>query len=109
MSAVKQRTGELWVLMQVRRLGFGRNALRRRTDRIETALLWCALIVALLVIPVGAAIGTNIQNASEASTAQQRAALHEVKARTLGSTERRVPSAPGDVLSRVRVSYVDQH
>lgn len=104
-----KRTGELWVLMHGHRLGLGRNPLRRRSDRIETVLLWCALVAALLLIPVGAAVGTSVRNASDASAAQQRAALYEVKARTLAGTERSVPSAPGDVLSRVRVGYVDQH
>lgn len=108
MSTVKERSGELWVLRQGRRLGIGRrNPLRRRSDRIEAALLWCGLIVALLLIPVAAAVGTSVRNAGEASAARQRAVLHGVKAHTLEGTERVVPSAPGDVLSRARISYVD--
>jgi hypothetical protein len=108
MSAGKQRSGELWVLMQARRLGFGRNPLRRRSDRIEGILLWCALAAALLVIPLGAAAGTSIGNTLEASAARQRAALHEVRAQTLEGTDGQVPSAPGSVLARVPVRYVDQ-
>ena len=38
MSTEKQRSGELWVLMQARRLGFGRNPLRRWSDQAETVL-----------------------------------------------------------------------
>lgn len=108
MGAEQQRTGELLVLMQARRLGIGRkNPLRRWSDRAETALLWCTLVVALVMVPVSAAVGTHISGSLEASAAQQRAVLHKVRARTLESTERMVPSAPGDSLSRVQVSYVD--
>lgn len=106
MSTVKQRSGELWVLMQARRLG-GRNPLRRPSDRIETALLWCTLIAALLLIPVGAGLGKGVENSLEASAARQRAVLQQVQARTLESTERETPAVPGDVLSRVPVSYID--
>lgn len=109
MSAVKQRSGELWVLMQTRRLGFARNPLRRQSDRLETVLLWSALIVALLMIPIGAAVGNGVRDTLDASTARQRAALHEVQAQTLESAEHEVPSVPGDVLTVVQVGYVDLH
>lgn len=108
MSTVKDRSGERWVVMQVRRLALGRNPLRRRVDRIEAAVLWCGLVAALLMIPIGAAVGTSVRHTSEGSADRQRARLHEVNARTLERTEREIPSAPGDVLSRVRISYLDQ-
>ncbi len=107
MGTEKQRSGELWVLMQTRRLGFGRNPLRRWSDRAETMLLWCALLAALLLVPAGAAVGMSVRTSLNTTAAQQRAVLHEVRARTVESTERMVPSAPGDVLSRARVSYTD--
>lgn len=100
-------SGELWALMQIRRLGIGKNPLRRRSDRIETAVLWCAVIAALLLIPIGAAAGTSYRNAGDASAEQQRASLHEVRARTLESTEGQVPMTPGNVLTRVQISYID--
>ncbi|MFF0341429.1 hypothetical protein [Kribbella sp. NPDC004875] len=109
MSGGKQRTGELWVLMQARRLGFGRTTLRRRPDRIEALLLWCVLIAALLMIPVGAAIGTSMRNSLDASATQERAKLYEVRARTLEDTEPVASGIPGGVLSLVPVSYVDSH
>ncbi|MER7251394.1 hypothetical protein [Kribbella sp. NPDC000426] len=109
MSAVMHRSGELWVLMQARRLGFGRNSLRRPSDRLEAALLWCALIAALVMLPVGAAVGTGLQSSLDASAARQRTSLHEVQGRALESADRSVPSVPADVLSMVRVSYVDLH
>jgi hypothetical protein len=95
--------------MQGRRLGFGRNPLRRRSDRLEAFLLWCVLTVGLLMIPIGAATGNGVRDALDAAAAQQRAALHEVQAHTLESAERDVPTVPGDVLSHVRVGYVDPH
>jgi hypothetical protein len=107
MSTVKERSGELWVLRQARRFGMGKSPLRRPSDRIEAGLLWCGLVVALLLIPVAAAIGTSVGHASDESAARQRAVLRQVKATTLEDTERHVPSAPGDVLSQARVSYID--
>jgi hypothetical protein len=107
MSTVSHRSAELWVLMQARRLGFGRNSLRRPSDRIETALLWCALIAALLMIPVGAAVGRSLQTFLDASAARQRASLHEVQGKTLEGSDRGVPAVPGAALPMVRVSYVD--
>lgn len=107
MSTRKQRSGELWVLMQARRLGVGRNSLRRRSDRIETVLLWCVLVAALVVIPASAAVGTGISHALEASAAQRRAALVQVPAHTLQGTESAVSDTPGSPLSLTQVSYVD--
>ena len=108
MGVASGRHGELWALMQARRLGFGRNPLRRRADRIEAALVWCALIFALLLIPIGSVVGTSYRNASDASADRERAVLHEVQARTLEGTEFDAPTAPGVVMARVRVGYVDQ-
>ena len=58
MSSTPQHRAELLVMMQLRRLTFGHNLLRRRVDRIETAFLVVAITVALLVIPAAAALGT---------------------------------------------------
>ncbi|MEV0804654.1 hypothetical protein AB0I34_43670 [Kribbella sp. NPDC050281] len=107
MNSDKERSGELWVLRQGRRLGIGKNPLRRRSDRTEAVLLWCGVVAALLLIPVAAAVGASVSNSIDESIARQRAVLHVAKATTLEGTERVVPSAPPDVLSRVQVSYVD--
>jgi hypothetical protein len=95
------------VLMQLRRLGFGRNPLRRRVDRLESALLLGALVAALLAIPAAAALGTTIRNRSEHTAAQQRAELHPVQARTLENATKAVPSALGQISTRVRVIWFD--
>ncbi|NUR98005.1 MAG: hypothetical protein HOV67_22470, partial [Kribbellaceae bacterium] len=106
--STKHRTGELWVLMQARRLGIGRrNPMRRWSDNAETALRWCVLVAALLMVPASAAIGTGVSNALEASAARQRAALHDVQARTTMGTARALPDAPGSPLSLTQVSYID--
>jgi hypothetical protein len=107
MSIAQNRAGELWVLMQVRRLGIGRNPLRRRVDRLESMVLLGAVLAALLMIPVAAALGTSVRNSSENAAAQRRAVLTQVQARTLENTETVVPEAVGQVTSRVRVAWID--
>ena len=107
MSSTGSRNGELWVLMQARRLGFGRNPLRRGVDRMESAIVLGSILVALLMIPGSAAIGTAVRNASERGASERRATLIQVQARTVASTETAVPGAPGQVASRVRVSWID--
>ncbi|TDO48262.1 hypothetical protein EV651_12328 [Kribbella sp. VKM Ac-2571] len=57
MATTHRRAIQLRVLMRLRRLSFGRNPLRRTTDRLEAALLWTALVAAVLVIPASAALG----------------------------------------------------
>ncbi|MFG1817688.1 hypothetical protein ACGFIF_28290 [Kribbella sp. NPDC049174] len=108
MSTMQQRRGELWLLMLLRRLGFGRNPLRRRVDRIESALLLGAVVAGLLVVPAAAALGTTIHDRAEHTAAQQRAQLRSVQARTLETTAEVVPSTPGQVVSSVRVSWLDR-
>jgi hypothetical protein len=52
MRSVQQRSGELWVLMQARRLGLGRNPMLRLVDRLEAGFVLLALLASLLMIPV---------------------------------------------------------
>jgi hypothetical protein len=107
MSSTGSRNGERWVLMQARRLGFGRNPLRRRVDRIESAIVLGSVLAALLMIPASAAIGTAVRNASERGAAEHRASLVQMQARTAAGTETAVPGAPGQVASRVKVTWTD--
>lgn len=107
MTSTGSRNGELWVLMQARRLGIGRSPLRRRVDRIESAIVLGSILVALLMIPVSAAIGTSVANASERGAAERRASLTQVRARTMTATETSVPQAPGQLGSRVQVTWTD--
>jgi hypothetical protein len=101
------RNGELWVLMQARRLGLGRSPLRRRVDRLESAIVWGAVLAALLMIPAAAAIGTAVRNASERSAAEQQAVLTQVRAQTLESSEPVVAEVPASYSSLVKVGWTD--
>jgi hypothetical protein len=107
MSTTRQHRAESFVAMQLRRLGLGRNPLRRRVDRLEAALLMISLAAALLVVPAAAALGTTIRNRAEQSAAQERAEVRSVKARTLEDTAEVVPSSPGSTTTTVRVRWSD--
>jgi hypothetical protein len=107
MSTGQNRRGERWVLMQARRLGWGRNPLRRPVDRMESAIVFGAVFAALLMIPASAAVGTAVQNASEHGAAQRRAVLNQVAARTLEDTAPALPEATGQIDTRVRVTWID--
>ncbi|WUJ70340.1 hypothetical protein OG809_35240 [Kribbella soli] len=79
MSSTPQHRAELFVMMQLRRLSFGHNLLRRRVDRIEAAFLLVAIAVALLVIPAAAALGTTLHDRAEQSATEERASVHQVR------------------------------
>ena len=97
MRSVRQRSGEQWVLRQARRLGFGRNPMRRPVDRLEAGFVLLALLAGLLMIPVGAAVGTSVRKVGEHHAAQQRSSLQAVQARTTEDA----PSGIGDVSGQV--------
>ncbi|WP_371402805.1 hypothetical protein OHA10_33555 [Kribbella sp. NBC_00662] len=108
MSSTPQHRAEPFVMMQLRRLSFGHNPLRRRVDRIEAALLLVAIVIALLVIPAAAALGTTLHDRADQSAAQERAGVHQVHARTLDGTANAVPSTLGLTTTSVRVRWQDQ-
>src|SRR5690242_18389094 len=107
MSSTQQRRAELFVMMQLRRLSFGHNPLRRRVDRIEAAFLLVAIALALLVIPAAAALGTTLHDRAEQSAADDHASA-QVHARTLEGTANAVPSTLGLSTTSVRVSWQDR-
>ena len=108
MSSTPQHRAELFVMMQLRRLSFGHNALRRRVDRIEAAFLLVAIALALLVIPAAAALGTTLHDRAAQSAADDRASVQQVHARTLEGTANAVPSTLGLSTTSVRVSWRDR-
>jgi len=108
MSSTQQHNGELWVQMQVRRLGFGRSALRRRTDRLESVLLLGTILLGLLAVPAAAAVGTTVDHKSEQAAARHRAEVRQVQARTLEDAANVYTAVPGQVESRVRVGWLDE-
>ncbi|MFI7065273.1 hypothetical protein ACIBL3_30060 [Kribbella sp. NPDC050124] len=107
MSRTGRRNGELWVLMQARRLGFGRNPLRRRVDRMESAIVLGSILAALLMIPAAAAIGTAVRTASERSAEERRASLTQVQARAVTAAATSVLGGAGQVASLAKVAWND--
>lgn len=97
MSTGNPRRGELWVAMQARRLGFGRNPMRRPSDRFEAGLTLVVLLTALLMVPAGAAAGTSVRHASESRAAAQRVLLRQVQARTTADA----PTLTGQEIGRI--------
>jgi hypothetical protein len=106
MKTAQDRRGELWVLMQLRRLGFGRrNPLRRRVDRIESTVVLFAVLAGLVAVPAGAAFGTWVREQSEQHAAQQRSVLQPVQARTAEDAPVGMPDVPGEGASKSRVVW----
>jgi hypothetical protein len=105
--SIHQRRAELFVMMQLRLLGLGRNPLRRRVDRLEAALIMLALLAALLAVPAAAALGTTIRDRVDHSTAEDRAEVHPVHARTLDNTAEAFPASPGLAMTAARVEWFD--
>jgi hypothetical protein len=94
-------------MSRLRRFGFGCHPLRRRVDRLESAALLSALLVALLAIPVAVVLGTTIRDHQESVAAAQRAGLQQITGRTLEDTATMVPTAPGQIVSEVRIAWSD--
>lgn len=94
-------------MSRLRCFGFGRHPLRRRADRLESALLLTALLIAVLTIPAAVVLGTTVRDHQESAAADQRAGLQQVTARTLEDTATLVPTAPGQISSEVRIAWVD--
>jgi hypothetical protein len=64
-----------------RRLGFDRNPLRRRTDRIEAAVRLATMILFLVAVPIAAIIaGQEADHLALRQVHAQQAAEHEVTA-----------------------------
>lgn len=78
MSARTQRLAAL-----VRSLGWRRNALRRRTDRIEAAAALAAIVLALAAVPAALAVGARVYHHYLAVSATQAAAERQVTATLL--------------------------
>lgn len=105
MRSVQERSGELWMLMQARRLGLGRNPLRRPVDRLEAGFVLLALVAGLLMIPAGA--GTSVRKAGENHAAEQRSSLQAVQARTTEDAPTGIGDVPGQLTWPVGVVWQD--
>lgn len=89
-----------------RRFGLGRNSLRRGSDRIESAVLWLALVASLLLLPVSAAFGTSVEETNARTAAELRATGTQVVARTLDAVAI-TPSTTVVVSHPVRAAWTD--
>ena len=107
-TASHQRQGELWMLMQLRRLGLRRNPLRRPVDRLESVLLLGALLAALLggappAVQVPAVAHGPRPNSAAAIAAGIGAGMPNAAGRPSG-----IPaSARGPVASQPGVSFTE--
>ena len=63
-----------------RRLGWGRNALRRPSDRIESAVLAAAVALTIAATPLAMAFGSAAYHYNMAVSAEQTAASYQVTA-----------------------------
>lgn len=69
-----------------RRLGWGRNALRRPSDRIEIATVIAAIVLTVAAVPVALSIGSAVYEDNLAVSAAQTDSRHEVTATLLEGT-----------------------
>jgi hypothetical protein len=73
-----------------RRFGLSRSPLRRTSDRIEVAVLWVAILFAMLAMPASAALGTAVADNGLSRAAELTASGTPVVVRTLDT----VPASP---------------
>lgn len=66
-----------------RRVGWGRNPLRRRSDRIENAAVLGAIVLALASVPLALEIGSLVYHDNLAVVAAQHAADRQIPATLL--------------------------
>ena len=81
-----------------RRLGWGRNSLRRRSDRVEIAVVLVAICVAFAVVPLALVTGSVVYQQNLAVAAAQNAERFDVTAVLLEDTTS-VPAWGGVVSS----------
>ena len=87
----------------VRSVFHGRNPLTRVGDRVESAVFVFAVLVALLGVPIAAAIGSEVYARESVVSAGQTRARHQVDATLLEGTG---PSGVGSVVgSTARASW----
>ena len=61
-------------------VGLGRNDLLRLSDRVESIATVFAILIAVLAIPVAAAIGTTVHERRSAAHAEYVASIHQTEA-----------------------------
>lgn len=87
-----------------RRLGFDRNPLRRRTDRIEAVIRLATVILLLVAVPIAAIVaGREADQLALRQAHAQQAAEHEVTAVLL---QRAQATGSPDPYTSVQLTYV---
>ena len=87
-----------------RRLGFDRNPLRRRTDRIEAAIQLVTVILLLVAVPIAAiAVGRQADRLALRQAHALQAADHEVTAVLL---EQAQATGVPDPYTSIQLTYV---
>jgi hypothetical protein len=87
-----------------RRLGFDRNPLRRRTDRVEAAIRLATMILLLVAVPLAAiAVGRQADHLALRQAHAQQAAEHEVTAVLL---QRAQATGVPDPYTSIQMTYV---
>lgn len=89
-----------------RRLGWGRNSLRRPVDRIEASLVVLMWLAGLVIALGGVVLGMTVTRSDLVTSAQQTAQLRATTGVMLDSSI----AAPGSTQTRtsVQVRYTDQ-
>jgi len=87
-----------------RRLGFDRNPLRRRTDRIEAAIRLATVILLLVAVPIAViAVGRQADHLAQRQAHAQQTAEHQVTAVLL---EQAQATGVPDPYTSVELAYV---
>ncbi|MFI6829433.1 MULTISPECIES: hypothetical protein [unclassified Kribbella] len=107
MGRAGNRNVPSWGLMLARRLGLGRNPLRRGLDRIQSLVVLTAVLVAVVMIPVAVAVSSSVTRSIERSEAERRSTMTQVQARALEDTPPMIPEAGAQATARVPVSWTD--
>lgn len=97
-------TGMRRLAALARGLGWGRNPLRRRSDRIEAAVVVAAVLLALAALPAALAVGTRVHRHYLAVSATQAAAERHVTA-TLLEPAGTIPMGSADSTVAVRARW----
>ena len=87
-----------------RRLGFDRNPLRRRTDRIEAAIRLVTVILLLVAVPIATiAVGRQVDHLALRQAHAQQAADHQVTAVLLQQAQ---ATGVPDPYTSIQLTYV---
>jgi hypothetical protein len=89
---------------RLRRLGFGHNPLRRRTDRIEAAMRLATIVLLLVAVPIAViAVGRQADHLALRQAHAQQAAEHQV---TAVLVQRAQPTGVPDPYTSVQLTSV---